>query len=796
MNNKYQNHQILTALLVSTALLTACGGSGGGSGGGSTTILPAMLTPPASGTPPASPPPTPIVYDTAEYRENVSLSQMNIQAAYENGVTGDGIIVAVIDSGVTEVAELQGQLHSASTNIVTGNAADADDFIGHGTGIAGIIAARQDHNTNNSPFNMHGIAFGAQILNINATDAANCPDFDNCSFFNSDIADAYDYARNNGAKVINESLGSDNPSSGTLVAAFQRAVDANILIVFPAGNISPSTPAGVSDNAQLSASYAYSAGANGQVIIAGSVDGSNAISSFSYRAGPSAQNFFLVTPGDDVTAPDFASSSYVGITGTSASTAQVSGAAALLMEAFPGLSAKQVATLLFTTATDLGAPGPDVIYGRGLLNLEEAFRAQGVLSIAGSGFGSASSVGTNSSVSTQNIMLSGGAFGSGVSFGETVNDIMVLDAFDRSYSIDFSEGIYLPQASVSIEAFMNGGLQSRTHNMRLNDKTTVKLGWRHDSQFSEIDRKYFSNHLGRDKNAGDLRMAISYSLDDTQTAMASAGMSLTEMMEDYRPDDYMAPNKHGFSSLLSPTGSRAFSYKNNLSKRSSFETAYATSKINFGEEFFAQKIEVKNALLLNRFSHFVASNMLVSFDLGLLEERGSVLGAVSRGALEIGRGATTGFAGANMDIKLSEKSQFFARATYGVTSVDQSARSILGDVSTLKSYSYLVGFKSSGLLRDDDQISFTFSQPLRLAGGHAFVSNAVSRDYSTGTFTTEFNRISLNPSGAERDFEMSYSLTNFYGANVRLNLLHQLNPGHAINLPDATSVLLRFGSGF
>lgn len=795
MTNKRQNHLKVLALLVSTTLLTACGGNSSGEG-----VIPRIATPPVPTPPPIpAPTPPPIVYDTAEYRENSSLAQMNIQAAYENGITGDGIIVAVVDSGVSPVPELQGQIHPASTNIVTGNATDADDFIGHGTGIAAIIAARQDHSTNNSPFNMHGIAFNAQILNINTTDAANCPDFDNCSFFSTDIANAFDYARNNGAKVINESLGSDSLSGSTANAAFQRAVDANILIVFPAGNIGPSTPAGVSDSAQLSASYAYNPNANGQIIIAGSVDENNVISDFSYRSGAAAQNVFLVTPGGDVTAPDHDTTNgfeYVSFTGTSASTAQVSGAAALLIEAFPSLSAQQVANLLFTTATDLGDPGPDAIYGRGLVNLEEAFSAQGVLTVAGAGFASGLGVGTNNSVATQNLIISGGAFGSGMSFGNAVSDIMVLDDFDRSFAIDFSEGIYLPQAGVSIEAFMNGGLQSRTHNMRLNEKTTVKLGWRHDDQFSEIDKRYFSNLVGQNKKAGDLRMAISYSLDESQTAKASAGMSLVEMMEDYRPDDYIAPNKHGFSALLSPNGSRAFSYKNKLNKRSSFETAYVSSKTSFGEELFSQKIDVKNTLLLNRFSHYVATNMLISFDLGLLEERGSVLGAVSRGALEIGRGATTGFAGAKMDVRLSEKSQFFARATYGVTSVDQSASSILGDVSTLKSYSYLVGFKSSGIIRDNDQISFTFSQPLRLAGGHAVVSNAVSRNYDTGSFTTEFNRISLNPSGTERDFEMSYSVSNFYGASVRLNLLHQINPGHAINLSDATSVLLRLGSAF
>jgi len=52
------------------------------------------------------------------------------------------------------------------------------------------------------------------------------------------------------------------------------------------------------------------------------------------------------------------------------------------MEAFPSLTANQVVDLLFNSATDLGAIGADVIYGRGLVNLEEAFKPQGTTSIA------------------------------------------------------------------------------------------------------------------------------------------------------------------------------------------------------------------------------------------------------------------------------------------------------------------------------------------------------------------------------------------------------------------------------
>jgi hypothetical protein len=785
---KINRDKVLTALIMSS-FISGCTGGGGGSGG--------RTSSPTTTPPPATPTPIPIVYNTAEFQENSALAQMNAQSAYLNAISGEGVLVAVIDSGVTEVPEMAGQLHAASTNVATGNDADTDDYSGHGTAMAGIIAARKD--TNNDASNMHGIAYNAQILNINTTDATDCPDLDNCTFSHSNIAKAYDYAVAQGVDVINESLGSDTANTNTLALAIERAVNAGILIVVPAGNIDDDTPIGVSDSAQLSTSNAYANWANGQIIIAGSVDENNVISDFSYKAGADAQDVYLVAPGGNITSPDHDTTnnfSYVLITGTSASTAFISGAAALLTEAFPNLTAAQTADLLFTTATDLGDPGTDIIYGRGLVNLKEAFTAQGQLTVAGFGFAAGKEIGTDESIQAQNLLLSGGAFGSDISFSDAFSNVSVLDQYQRSYNVDLSQGIYLPKAGLSLENFIGAGLDSRYHSIQLNDRANLKMGWRVNSRFSEIDRRYFSNHLGRDKRAGNLRMSLSYNLGGGQIAKTSAGMSIAEMMEDYRPDDFMAPNKHGFSSLLSSQGTQAFSYKTPFSTKSSFQSLFANSKINIDEQLFSQRIEVKNTLLLNRFNHSLNNNTHLAFDIGLLEENGSVLGSISRGALEFGEGASTGFIGTKLDILLSEKSHFFARATYGITSVDQSTASLLGNMSTLKSYSYLAGFKRNALIFDDDQISFTFSQPLKLAGGTATISNVLNRNYQTNSFTMAYNTISLSPDGTERDFELAYSIGNFYGARVQLNLLHQLNPGHSKNMDNATSVLIRLGSAF
>ncbi len=787
----FYNNKKLLGLVLASFVLSSCGAGSG------------TFTPSSNGTPTPPSGPTPIAYDTPEYRQNVALAQINAQAAYLNGITGSGVIVAVIDSGVTEVPELKGQLLSTSTNVATGSKANLDDFNGHGTAMAGIIAALRDNATNNNSFNMHGVAFSAKILAINATTAADCVDYDNCSFFHSNIAAGYDYARTHGADVINESLGSDNLSSLALVLAMQKAVAADIVIVVPAGNIGVDTPAGASDSVQLSAATAYASWANGQIIIAGSVDSNNVISTFSYKAGVDAQNVYLMAPGEDIIAPNYdtAASDYVQLSGTSASTAIISGSVALLIEAFPNLTAAQTTDLLFTTATDLGDPGTDIIYGRGLINLQGAFTAQGKSVIAGSGFASGAVVGTEGTVSAQNIIISGGAFGADISFSNSFDNIMVLDRYQRSFNVDLSKSIVLSQGALSLENFSDGTSQSRHHSLSLNDKATVKMAWRSNDRYFENNNRYFKNHLGREKSVENLRMSLSYNLGDQNQGeisqiKVSSGMSIAEMLDQYRPDDYMAPNKQGFASLLSPRGTKAMAYITKLSANTAYEVAFAQSNIGFDPSLFSQNINVKNTFLLNRINHQITPNMKMAIDVGVLQEKGSVLGSISRGVMQIGKGAKSAFMGFKFDMILLNKMQFFAQASMGMTAVDNSVSSIIGNISRLKSHSYLMGIKSTDLIFNNDQLSLSFSQPLRLSSGNALISNVSSRDYQANIFNMNYNNVGLSPSGRERDIELSYAIGNIYGHSLRFNMLHQINPWHIKNTPNATSVLLRLGSAF
>src|ERR1051325_8395184 len=93
------------------------------------------------------------------------------------------------------------------------------------------------------------------------------------------------------------------------------------------------------------------------------------ISDFSNRAGTGAA-YYLMALGYRDRAPDETGTQYYW-SGTSFSAPTITGAVALMAQAFPNLTGKQIVSILFQTADDLGASGVDSIFGHGRLNIQK-----------------------------------------------------------------------------------------------------------------------------------------------------------------------------------------------------------------------------------------------------------------------------------------------------------------------------------------------------------------------------------------------------------------------------------------
>ncbi|WP_435121701.1 S8 family serine peptidase [Micromonospora tulbaghiae] len=257
---------------------------------------------------------------------------------------GDGVLVAVPDTGVSPHPDLRHNLLAGTTTIPGTTGDGRDDQNSHGTGMAGLIAAHgQDDGTG-----AVGIAPRAKILPIQSSGANNTgrPD---------DLAAGIDFAIAHHATVI--SISSSGASSPALVRAVRAALSADIVVVAAAGNEPEDGYVG------------YPASESG-VIAVGGVD----------RIGEHA-SVSVSGPEIDIAAPavDIYSTSYDGKyskgTGTSSATAIVAGAAALIRSKYPDLPAQEVAHRLTATAVDKGPPGRDDQYGYGVIDLVAALTA-------------------------------------------------------------------------------------------------------------------------------------------------------------------------------------------------------------------------------------------------------------------------------------------------------------------------------------------------------------------------------------------------------------------------------------
>ncbi len=279
---------------------------------------------------------------------------------------GEGIVVAVIDTGIdynhpdiraniwTNPRETPGNGIDDDRNgfvddvrgwdFVGSNAAapvpdnDPADVNGHGSHVAGTIAAEGDNN-----LGVVGVAWHAKVMAVRALD-------DGGLGYDSTLAEAIVYAADSGADVINASWGRSGTSQ-VLADAIGYAHSLGVVFVAAAGN--DSMDAGEFVPANVATAIAVSA--------LGPVD---EVASFSNR-GVKVE---LAAPGVDIFSLQSGSGGYVTKSGTSMAAPHVSGAAALILAKHPAYTQEQVRQALRFSATDLGPLGRDSSFGYGLVN--------------------------------------------------------------------------------------------------------------------------------------------------------------------------------------------------------------------------------------------------------------------------------------------------------------------------------------------------------------------------------------------------------------------------------------------
>jgi serine protease len=293
------------------------------------------------------------------YVQHWHMTRIGMEQAWDIS-TGTGVIVAVCDSGVRQSLE-----DLADTNFIPGydfinDDNDPDDDHGHGSHVCGTIA----QSTNNG-VGVAGVAYNATIMPVKVLNKNNFGSWDA-------IANGIYYAADNGAEIINLSIGGTSHSD-TLKNAVDYAWNQGALVVCAAGN-------GNNDYADYPAIYP-----NAMAISATTIPDVKA----SYSSyGPDIE---LTAPGGDYGDEDGdghddmvlqntfwrKKTGYYYYSGTSMATPHVVGVAALMKSVNPSLTNVQLRNLLHTTAEDIGAPGWDEYFGYGMVDAYAAVLAAG-----------------------------------------------------------------------------------------------------------------------------------------------------------------------------------------------------------------------------------------------------------------------------------------------------------------------------------------------------------------------------------------------------------------------------------
>jgi len=402
--------------------------------------------------------PDPAYYETAEYfygGSRAPLAATSFSSAYARGWTGLGSLVTVADTGVdADHPDLAAGILEARDFTGTG----INDTHGHGTHVAGIVAARRNGQ------GMHGAAYDSQLAIAKVASAS--------SYSFALARQAADWGRQSDSVAVNVSAAYlrnrylesflvpvgeasyylDDPwgygQTGfygvkATAASWRDALGPRQVLVKAAGNSGTDYSAATNQLATATDGDGNLI-LNRQILIVGNWDpASNRI--VGNRAGNVCTSWldgacadaakisdsFLLAPGTEVVST-YLNGSYAAMSGTSMAAPVVAGGLALLRQMWPHLDGRQLATILLETA-DRSIPGyAEHIHGQGLLDMAAATRPVGDVGVP---------QGDSVTATRLQPLASGAVAGISAAATAALSGVMLLDSYDRDFYLDLGSGL-------------------------------------------------------------------------------------------------------------------------------------------------------------------------------------------------------------------------------------------------------------------------------------------------------------------------------------------------------------------
>jgi subtilisin family serine protease len=696
--------------------------------------------------------------------------------------TGAGILVAIVDTGIDlDHPEFAGRIASGGTcfggsSACPGLAAQGDDNQGHGTHVAGIVASAANGVGNT------GVAPGALLLPVKVLDASGSGSY-------SAVASGISYAASKGARVINMSLGGSSPST-TLLAPLQQAAPTAV-IVAAAGNSGNAFAPG------YPAAYATQAGVVGSMIIVGSVGANNVISSFSQTPGSGGcvasggkttcfKDVFLVAPGQAIYST-YMGGGYATMSGTSMATPYVSGVAARVLGAAPDLTSKQVVSILFESATDLGAPGTDAIYGRGLVNLTKALQPLGTTSVATSG-GTTSSYQGTSDTRTAGVS---GVLASGLRGSQVAKNLVFFDAYGRDYQTDLSQST--SSNAMSIAGFVTPS-SGYWRSVEVAGQGFSVAGFVSDEMpnavatagFAEQAHTELNDVVVRAKLSNDATMIVGYN------ASPVGHLNQLDLAASEAYDGLFMSASAMNSPFLALTSDGQFlgagvKLADNVTLTFGHAATEETSLDVYEDGVLS--IEESLAQLTQDPSHMRSAENTVAamnwrfapwgvagFNVAHTNEENSLLGTQEQGALALTADAATTSVGFGARMNLGDDWVASVSYTRGTTDASPVAGGLFQSFSSIESEAYGVALSKLGVFGESDSLGLAVSRPLHITGGSAVIhaSTGVTEEREI-LYSTEV--INLASSTPETDYEVGYTARLDDNLTLQASAMYQQNVG-------------------
>ena len=677
---------------------------------------------------------------------------------------GKGQLLGVVDTGIVinNSAFAAGQVSStlSSCAAVTFNCPKngfADDN-GHGTAVAeiaaGYMASKFTVNYGGYKTSLGNVISVAPDANILSEKVLNAQG----SAYSTDVANGVKKAADAGASVINVSITYGNTTD--VVSAINYAAAKGAFIVWAGGNDGNTLLSGANTSGLTTAAVNH-------LILAGSVNSKNGLSSFSNtpglgslvdtsnnKSGYSAR--WAMAPGEYILAPDtsYSSSSWALWSGTSMSTPIISGSLLLLQSAWPILKTNgTAANLLLATSVDLGAKGVDSTYGNGLVNLTTAFQPYGALMVTqANGKAIAVSDLTGS-------LISSGALGNLSAVQSKLASYTSLDSYQRNFTVNLSAMIKSSTAATINPLPTN--VNTGPAKIKLADGSEMAYALSAAPNKADSPGALALNS----ESAGVSRSGYAMRTDTQGTTMAFGYGSIVPVQYSYTKALYGSDDAALAASALSThlsalsQGGALAAYGTQWGSNIRVAVAYngtaATDPTAFGQGVSWANPDA--ASVGAGITYKVNDTLQLGFSFQSLKENHGLLGSVYASSSQLSLGDNhSNEIGVSTVANINHNNSVYLEASQATTQAAGAVdRSMFAGTTKIRSQSFGMSYMSKDLFRAEDKLMLSVKQPLRVTSGSANLA-MTNIDPVTGVPTTGVQSISLVPEGREIDYKVAY----------------------------------------